>query len=45
LLAGGDWMPGFRLFAPLLPLALGCARPAQRARHVLSRMSVPRCFC
>jgi hypothetical protein len=32
LLAGGDWMPGFRLFAPLLPLALGlCATGAMRS--------------
>ncbi len=23
VLAGGDWMPGFRLFAPVLPLAIG----------------------
>jgi hypothetical protein len=31
LLAGGDWMPGFRLFAPVIPLyaalaAVGCVR-------------------
>lgn len=25
VLAGGDWMPGFRLFAPLLPLAIWLA--------------------
>ncbi|HEY2734905.1 MAG TPA: hypothetical protein VGI70_13010, partial [Polyangiales bacterium] len=37
LLAGGDWMPGFRLFAPLLPLyallaAVGCRQAALRSR-------------
>ncbi|HEX4352003.1 MAG TPA: hypothetical protein VHZ95_03795, partial [Polyangiales bacterium] len=36
-LAGGDWMPGFRLFAPVLPLyialaAIGCRQAALRSR-------------
>ncbi|HKU40542.1 MAG TPA: hypothetical protein VJR89_20420 [Polyangiales bacterium] len=41
VLAGGDWMPGFRLFAPLLPLALGsCAVGALRPSRSFPRVRV-----
>jgi hypothetical protein len=46
VLAGGDWMPGFRLFVPVLPIALagvavGLVRPGPDGRAELLRASRP----
>jgi hypothetical protein len=48
-LAGGDWMPGFRLFAPIVPLyaslaAVGSVR-ALRGRRASQALAVLSLFC